>query len=534
MKRSGIRCVFKGIRLVSNVGRGLTKGWLGFLGNILDNNVFVIVLMSVISVLFTVTSPSGVWLLVLGVCWASVMFVSTGFRCWWCLRVIAAACFAVGLVAVLMFNMGGELRNSKYSNFLNGDNRLIEVVGDRSEKENEVDVDVKALGVWSAVDRGELSGLIIFQYPYVQRLGFLYNNSLPNRGEIFVVNGFHRKNSLRNVRPSFVVVDLKFLFYKSKIFKILYQVKAFIENSIYSEIPEPEASLLVGILIGGNRFFPDYFMDAFRVTGTSHIISASGYNLTILLIGLEGLFRKLHRYIKIVIFIAFIIMYMFLAGLAIPIIRAGIMTIIMLISILLGQKVEISVVIAWSVFIMLIMDLNVLESVSFQLSLFSTLGLIYLYPILYSLSVKVFSRLPRRFIEARILKTLYKEYFLTTLSCTLFTLPIVGWHFKKVSILSVLVNILVLPVIEDVSLWGILGIVSQKFFPHGFNVFLLVSWTLLHYFQNVILLFSKFKFAYIYIKPSLITVYSLGLFLFLLYFYPKVSEYENFYTKIFK
>ncbi len=533
MKRSKIKYVFKVIRLISNVGRGLTKGWLGFLGNIFDNNVFIIVLISIVFAILSDGMLSGAWVFVLVLSWVLAIASVAVFGCRWCLHVLAVAGVSAILTVGLLFRRA-KVETAKYSNFLKVDNYIVEIVGDRSEKEGEIDAEVDICGVWSKSDGSDLSGLIIFQQKNYEKLGFLYNNSPPNRGEVLIVNGFHREKGFRNVKPSFVVTESRFLFYKNKFFGILQRLKEFIENSVYASIPEPEASLLVGILIGGNRFFPDYFMNAFRVTGTSHIISASGYNLTILLIGLEGLFRKLHRYVKIVIFIIFIIIYMFLAGLAIPIIRAGIMTIIMLISILLGQKAEISVVIAWSVWLMLIMDLNILKSVSFQLSLFSTLGLIYLYPILYALSVKAFSKFSTKFTKVKILKTLYKEYFLTTLSCTLFTLPIVSWHFKKVSILSIWVNILVLPVIEDVSLWGILGIVSQKLFPHGFNVFLLVSWTLLHYFQKVILLFSKFKFAYIYIKPSLIIVYSLGLFLFLLYFYPKASEYGNFYTKIFK
>ena len=533
MKKSKIKYVFKVVRLISNVGGGLTKGWFSLLGNILDNNVFIIALIGALSVVLFDSLPSGDLALVFAAQWVLAVAITVFFRCRWCLCVLVAAGLSAILTVGLLYRRA-KVESAKYSNFLKSDNYIVEIVGDRSEKETEVYVDVKVLGVWSMVDSVDLSGLIIFQHQRSEKFGFLYNNSLPSRGELFIVKGFHRRRSYRNIKPSFVVTESKFLFYKNRFFELLQLIKEFIENSVYTGIPEPEASLLVGILIGGNRFFPDYFMNAFRVTGTSHIISASGYNLTILLIGLEGIFRKLHRYVKIIIFIAFIIIYMFLAGLAIPIVRAGIMTIIMLISILLGQKVEISVVIAWSVWLMLMLDLNVLKSVSFQLSLFSTLGLIYLYPILYFLSASFFSRFFIRITKVRILKTVYKEYFLTTLSCTLFTLPIVSWHFKKVSILSVLVNILVLPVIEDVSLWGILGIVGKKIFPSGFNVFLLVSWALLHYFQHVILLFSKFKFAYIYIKPSLIIVYSLGLFLFLLYFYPKSREYENFYSKIFE
>jgi competence protein ComEC len=41
-------------------------------------------------------------------------------------------------------------------------------------------------------------------------------------------------------------------------------------------VPEPQASLLTGILLGDDSGIPKSVQDAFRVTGTSHIIAISG------------------------------------------------------------------------------------------------------------------------------------------------------------------------------------------------------------------------------------------------------------------
>jgi competence protein ComEC len=42
-------------------------------------------------------------------------------------------------------------------------------------------------------------------------------------------------------------------------------------------VPEPQASLLTGILLGDDSSIPKGVQDAFRATGTSHIIAISGW-----------------------------------------------------------------------------------------------------------------------------------------------------------------------------------------------------------------------------------------------------------------
>jgi competence protein ComEC len=56
----------------------------------------------------------------------------------------------------------------------------------------------------------------------------------------------------------------------------LYSFKARAKNVIAQILPEPQASLLTGILLGDDSGIPKSVQDAFRTTGTSHIIAISG------------------------------------------------------------------------------------------------------------------------------------------------------------------------------------------------------------------------------------------------------------------
>jgi competence protein ComEC len=60
----------------------------------------------------------------------------------------------------------------------------------------------------------------------------------------------------------------------------LYSFKARAKNVIAQILPEPQASLLTGILLGDDSGIPKSVQDAFRTTGTSHLIAISGYNGT--------------------------------------------------------------------------------------------------------------------------------------------------------------------------------------------------------------------------------------------------------------
>lgn len=66
------------------------------------------------------------------------------------------------------------------------------------------------------------------------------------------------------------------------LFGWLYAFKARAKNVIAQILPEPQASLLTGILLGDDSGIPKSVQDAFRMTGTSHIIAISGYNVTII------------------------------------------------------------------------------------------------------------------------------------------------------------------------------------------------------------------------------------------------------------
>lgn len=202
--------------------------------------------------------------------------------------------------------------------------------------------------------------------------------------------------------------------------------------TLQKNLPEPMASLAAGILLGIKRQMPRDFYDALINTGTLHIVAASGYNVSIVAVVLMGILAKVvSRGTGIAIALLGISAYVFVAGGSASIVRAGVMGSLTLIAYYYGRPSEARRLLWVTVGLMLLYNPLYIVDIGFQLSAVATAGLLYLEPWM--------KRLPQiKFLS---------EYLYPTLAATIATLPVILYHFGRVSWISPLVNILVLPVV---------------------------------------------------------------------------------------
>ncbi|MBT7073995.1 MAG: DUF4131 domain-containing protein [Anaerolineae bacterium] len=163
----------------------------------------------------------------------------------------------------------------------------------------------------------------------------------------------------------------------SPIMAAIYDLRDRALVNIYKLFPDPEASLLAGILLGIETGLPVDLQHAFKDTGTTHIIAISGFNITIiagLFITLFGnLFGKRNGSILAMIGIA---AYTILVGADAAVVRAALMGGLGLLGRQLGRRQDgvaslLFVAVAMSYF-----NPMVLWDVGFQLSFAATAGLI--------------------------------------------------------------------------------------------------------------------------------------------------------------
>ena len=239
---------------------------------------------------------------------------------------------------------------------------------------------------------------------------------------------------------------------------VIYHLRERAVVTVYRLYPDPEASLLAGILLGSESGIPLAVQEAFKVTGTSHIIAISGANITVLVALFSTLFRRvLKRWWNLLGMILFIIFYTILVGGDATVVRAAIMGSLSLIAVQLGRRQDGVNLLAIAALGMALIKPDILWDVGFQLSFFATLGMV-LFSEPFS---EAFTRLASRFIPTNLLDRLVgpvSEYLLFTLAAQLFTLPIIVYHFQRLSLVSLLANPLILPAQPPVMALGGLSV----------------------------------------------------------------------------
>lgn len=228
---------------------------------------------------------------------------------------------------------------------------------------------------------------------------------------------------------------------------------------IYRLWPDPEASLLAGILLGVESGIPEPVERAFQDTGTSHIIAISGFNITIV----AGLFSKVlgrmlrPRWSALTAGVG-IALYTILVGADPAVVRAAIMGGLTLLARQLGRRQHGLHALALASLLMAVHDPHIPWMVSFQLSLAATLGLILFGEPLTSWFEGTASRVLRKSTVKKLTQPV-SEYVLLTLAAQLTTLPILLTHFQRFSLSSLLVNPLILPLQPGVMILGGLSVI---------------------------------------------------------------------------
>ena len=240
----------------------------------------------------------------------------------------------------------------------------------------------------------------------------------------------------------------------SPILGAIYRLRQRLYTGIQHIFPAPESELLAGILLGVDNGIPDDVSEAFKVTGTAHIIAISGFNIAILAGLFTTLFTRLAGPRRGLLFTLLgLAFYTVLAGASASVIRAAVMGSLGLYGRQIGRRQAGANSLMFTALVMCLINPTWLWDVGFQLSFAATLGLIlYAAP----LEALVLRQVQARLLQetARRVTRFIAEYFLLTLAAQVVTLPIMAFHFGRLSLTSFLVNPLILPAQPPVMVLG--------------------------------------------------------------------------------
>jgi competence protein ComEC len=251
----------------------------------------------------------------------------------------------------------------------------------------------------------------------------------------------------------------------------LERFRELIRKKILDTAPDTEGRIIQAMILGDQKEIPKEAMEKFNRTGTTHIIAISGFNISI--VALFSLFvvrlllksseYLLLRWNMIIISILFsiliVILYTFIAGAGISVIRASVMVVIFMAAILINRERDLYNTLALAAFSILVVSPFSLFDISFQLSFVAVASLLFLTPRLVALLAPPLASdsiaLTRRKCFLNYVNKALRHlviFFFVSLGATLGTLPLILFYFNRLSLVTLIANMIVVPILGIIAI----------------------------------------------------------------------------------
>ncbi len=308
----------------------------------------------------------------------------------------------------------------------------------------------------------------------------------------------------------------------------VYQLRDSMAHSIRRALPEPQAAVMEGMVLGRRAAIPDDLTADFSRSGTAHILAISGSNLTILAAILAGvgvwLFGRRHYY-YVWLALAMVWAYTLFTGFNAPVVRAAIMVSVFLLAEFLGRQKRGFPALCLAAAIMVGLNPPVILEVSFQMSAAAMAGLVCFQPYLSGAGKKLAGPLTDEESPWRRPAGLVIDSLAASLAALIGVWPLIAWHFGIISLAGAPATLILLPVLPLIIIIGLaMGLMGLVFSPLA-AVLGWVGWLFISYFILVARVAAGLPGAFITtgpLNPGLIwTYYAAGVVATLLAYYRK-------------
>lgn len=271
--------------------------------------------------------------------------------------------------------------------------------------------------------------------------------------------------------------------------RIVYKWKKFIAKTreliikIYKDNLKGEnGSLLEGIIIGNTDNISNKTIENFRTSSLTHVLAISGSNFLYIILVLNFINKKIKiKRVGQIISIIAIIFFMELTGNTASVIRAGVMSILLLLSKILQRKYDFWTSLAISTLIQIIYNPYSIFDLGLLLSYGGVLGLVLFNDI--------------------IKKKIKSELISGTISANITIIPIMMYNFNTLSLNFVASNIFASIIIEPITILGIISLIFR------FKIVFSVLNILLSIFNKIVEICAQIPLSKIYVTtPSIISI----------------------------
>jgi competence protein ComEC len=220
-------------------------------------------------------------------------------------------------------------------------------------------------------------------------------------------------------------------------------------SALAQVLPEPEAGLAAGILIGLRDLVDRDLAAAFTTAGVSHVVAISGWNIAIVAAAVAAANGRLGRRRRSVVTVLAIAAYVAFAGASASVVRAALMAGVVLLARESGRAGRATAALGWAATLLLLADPALIHDAGFQLSSLATAGLIaWGTPLTERIHAAGRGWLPHPVAES----------LGVSLAAQAATLPVILVSFGRLAILSPLVNLAIVPLVAPAMAAGLVAL----------------------------------------------------------------------------
>ena len=208
------------------------------------------------------------------------------------------------------------------------------------------------------------------------------------------------------------------------------------KSVLYGACNDDTAEFIFAMTFGNSGSLDSDIVDSFRATGTAHLFAVSGLHVGIIAATIMLLLSRvpIPKLLKSLICIGFLTVFCYLTGWSPSTLRATIMIAISLVALSLGYRNDLLSTVSLAAIILLLVRPLWLFDLGFLMSFGAVFGIITLSKPL----TRFFSRLGKRI----------GGVLAVTVSVNLGLLPIMLAYFGQISLIGILANLIVLPIIS--------------------------------------------------------------------------------------
>jgi competence protein ComEC len=279
-----------------------------------------------------------------------------------------------------------------------------------------------------------------------------------------------------------------------------------IMKSLDELIPEgQERKLSSGVITGERETMSEEVFDAFKTTGTAHILAVSGLNVGLLALVIQICLQRLKvttvgRWLSFVLFVFILLVYCYVTGNSASVKRAAFMSLVLIGGETLGRKTWAVNSLALADILILLFDPLDLLNPGFLMTNGAVLAILLIYPVF----------VPSQKQEGGFLRGLAGALFssvMITFTAIIGVSPVIAYYFGTFSVISILANIPVV-LFSTLLMYALVPMLLVNLVSgSGASYFAASSYFLAEITLKSALWFSRVPWASITIKPDIAEIW---------------------------